>query len=172
MRKKAFTLIELLVVIAIIGILATVVILNVASARAKALDAKRLSDFSQITKALDAYALDNGGQFPPATYAHGTSHSGWETSFLDGAGNFIPALAPYLSPTPVDPKNTDDTKAYWYYRYNGGSYGCNNAYFYVLGIYDLETYNGSRPNPASPGWSCSGRNWGNEYDYVAGKYSS
>jgi prepilin-type N-terminal cleavage/methylation domain-containing protein len=169
--KKGFTLIELLVVIAIIGILATVVILNVAKARVKALDAKRLSDFSQIVKALDTFALDNNGQFPPVTYAHGTSASGWETSYLDGDGNFIPALAPYLSPTPVDPKNTDNSKAYYYYRYSGSSYGCQNANFYIFGIMDMETYNGGRPNPASPGWSCSGRNWGNEFDYVTGKYS-
>jgi len=50
-----FTLIELLVVIAIIGILSGIVIVSMSGARAKARDARRLSDMRQIATALQMY---------------------------------------------------------------------------------------------------------------------
>lgn len=57
--RQGFTLIELLVVIAIIGLLASVVLLSLNSARAKSRDAKRMSDVRQIASALELYYNDN-----------------------------------------------------------------------------------------------------------------
>ncbi len=57
-KNKGFTLIELLVVIAIIGLLASVVLLALNSARAKSRDAKRLADVRQIASAMELYFND------------------------------------------------------------------------------------------------------------------
>ena len=56
--QKGFTLIELLVVIAIIGILSSVVLASLNSARLKARDAKRISDVKQLQLALEMYYND------------------------------------------------------------------------------------------------------------------
>ncbi len=58
MKQKGFTLVELLVVIAIIGLLSTLAVVSVSGIRAKARDAKRLSDVNNIVKALELYASD------------------------------------------------------------------------------------------------------------------
>ena len=64
--KKGFTLIELLVVISLIGVLATLVIANMNSARERARDAARKSDLRNIQTGLRLYYNDNGGYTPKA----------------------------------------------------------------------------------------------------------
>ncbi|OGM05197.1 hypothetical protein A2125_01695 [Candidatus Woesebacteria bacterium GWB1_43_5] len=58
--KKAFTLIELLVVISLLGILATLVLANLTSARQRGRDVQRKSDLRNITTALRLYYNDYG----------------------------------------------------------------------------------------------------------------
>ena len=57
---KGFTIIELIVVIAIIAVLAAIVLINVNGYIAKARDAKRKGDLTQVLKALNMYAADYG----------------------------------------------------------------------------------------------------------------
>lgn len=60
--KKGFTLIELLVVVAIIGLLSSVVLASLNSARAKARDARRKIDIKQLEIALE-YNYDKKGAY-------------------------------------------------------------------------------------------------------------
>ena len=62
--KRGFTLVELLVVIAIIALLSTLSVVALNSARAKARDARRLSDIKQIRTALELYYDANNQQYP------------------------------------------------------------------------------------------------------------
>jgi prepilin-type N-terminal cleavage/methylation domain-containing protein len=61
MKRKGFTLIELLVVIAIIGLLSTLSVVSLNSARGKAKDAARKSDMNAIAKAMELYNVEEGG---------------------------------------------------------------------------------------------------------------
>ncbi|MBA4804834.1 MAG: type II secretion system major pseudopilin GspG [Brevundimonas sp.] len=59
-RKRAgFTLVELMVVIVIIGLLATVVAINVLPSQDKAMVGKARADIAVLEQALETYRLDN-----------------------------------------------------------------------------------------------------------------
>ena len=53
--QKGFTLIELLVVVAIIGMLISIILVGMGTARQKSRDARRLSDMQQIMSGLALY---------------------------------------------------------------------------------------------------------------------
>ncbi|MEY4722716.1 MAG: hypothetical protein RLZZ324_229 [Candidatus Parcubacteria bacterium] len=60
-NSKGFTLIELLVVIAIIGLLSTLAVVALNSARQKSRDSKRVADVKQMQTALELYYADKNG---------------------------------------------------------------------------------------------------------------
>jgi len=84
--QKGFTLIELLVVIAIIGILASVVLASLNSARAKARDARRKSDLRQVATALELYKNTNDTYAIPGTGHTSSPGNGWFSYFNVGDG--------------------------------------------------------------------------------------
>lgn len=99
MNKKGFTLIELLVVIAIIGLLSTLAVVALGSARVKARDSKRLSDLKQLQTALELYYTDQNA-YPSGS---GTLGSG-SLACLNAAGWGAAGCAnPYMGQVPKDP---------------------------------------------------------------------
>lgn len=170
--SRGFTLIELLVVIAIIGLLSSVVLASLNTARGKARDAKRLSDIHQIQLALELY-YSTYGQYPDAVSSGGCG--GWQASGSDT--NFIAALktAGVLPSGVHDPLASTEGSCgnYAYYRYVPGSSGCNSArgYFYVLGIRSSDKA-GTAVYSGSPGWSCPSRDWQVEFSWVTGGFEN
>ena len=118
--KKGFTLVELLVVIAIIAILSTLSVVALNSARAKARDARRLSDIKQIRTALEMY-FDSNMAYPDPTasttigtgsYACLTSN-GWKDNTCAGGGTI------FMQKVPGDPQSP---RVYQYYKVDDTHY--------------------------------------------------
>ncbi len=118
--RKGFTLIELLVVIAIIGVLSSVVLASLNTARTKSRDAKRVSDIRQLQVALEFY-FDQNGTYPITNEWRGTC-SAYGSYGASGAGGWIPDLAPNFIPVlPTDPRPIDPAGCY-VYNSNGINY--------------------------------------------------
>ena len=63
-KNRGFTLIELLVVISIIGLLASIVLASLSTAKSKAQDARRIEEVHGLKVALELYSVANGS-YPP-----------------------------------------------------------------------------------------------------------
>jgi len=98
--KKGFTLIELLVVIAIIGILATIVLVSLNTARQKARDVRRIGDLRQIALALEMYYDDNTATGYPGD-AEAATCDDW-VALVAG----LEASPGYMTSVPHDPTTT------------------------------------------------------------------
>lgn len=79
-KEKGFTLVELLVVISIISLLASIVFASLNSARAKARDARAISDFRNIKNALYLFN-DQTNAMPTNNFCNGTT-------VCPGTGNY------------------------------------------------------------------------------------
>ena len=58
-NERGFTLVELMVVIVIVGLLATVVLVNVLPSQDKAMATKARADIATLEQAMEMYRLDN-----------------------------------------------------------------------------------------------------------------
>ena len=125
-NQKGFTLIELLVVIAIIGLLSSVVMASLNSARIKGRDAARKATLKQLGTALELY-YDTYGRYPPhrPSSTCGGNRWDWATSicteqnWLTTDVNFLS----FMSAVPKDPVNrrgSDDTPWWFALSYTYG----------------------------------------------------
>jgi len=113
-ETRGFTLIELLVVIAIIGILSSVVLASLNSARRKGRDARRISDVKQIQLALEMYYDANSGEYPDAIC----------TTVSGGLCTASPLAPTFIAVMPTDPQGSG---AYLYDNLTSAGAGCSVA---------------------------------------------
>ena len=133
--SKGFTLIELLVVIAIIGLLASIVLASLNSARKKSRDARRLADLKQLQNALELYANDNSGNYPSSAEtaaATGQNVATYLTTKL---------VSTYIAAMPGDPLAGSNT---YVYR-TVATFVADNSTSYCLGA----AVEGTPPTPAT-----------------------
>lgn len=165
-KRKGFTLIELLIVIAIIGLLSTIAVTALNTARQKARDTVRLSDMQTLIKAIELYR-SNTNTFPPNT-GEGAC-GGWDST---ADGSFMQTLVTAnLIPQIKDPSLNSTCGNYRYYLYDPGNSGCDLKFgkFYVLGVLNMESSSGLYPG--APGWKCPGQDWvGQGFEWLTGGF--
>lgn len=151
--SRGFTLIELLVVIAIIGILSSVVLASLNTARNKGYDAQRVSNLRTIQTSLEMYYNDHNAY--PAAAAWSSRCPAWGGD--RGGGNVIPGLVPTYLPSFPNDSQQDTSNNYCCYLYysNGTDYkllfhNCptSNA------CYGSGEANAGFYDPVRPTWSC------------------
>lgn len=182
--QKAFTIVELLIVVVVVAVLATIATAVFNGVQQRSRDSQRVSHMNSIKKVLEMYKLQNG-TYPLVAYSGLGSAGGWETSAREASGQFIADFSTYglSGGTPVDPVNnatgatvsterSGNRYTYAYHRYAAGSNGCDvsRGAYYVLAIVNAEGNSGGSVFEGSPGFSCSTRDWGNEFDWVTGGY--
>src|SRR3989344_3471303 len=93
-KRSGFTLVELLMVIAIIGILASLTLVSLRGAGAKARDAKVKTNVSSIDKAISQYELDNQKFFVDPVSA---------TINISPTSSIATALSSYINSSNLNP---------------------------------------------------------------------
>ncbi len=129
-KRNAFTLIELVVVILILGILAGVGAPKLFKTSGTATENGLRQTLSVVRNAIELYAADNAGSYPPCT-GDGT-----------GAGNFHAVMKAYvrgdfptcpvgtskdnlIKPSAADPVVADNSTG-WMYNPTTGEFICNS----------------------------------------------
>lgn len=134
-----FTLIELLVVIAIIGILASVVLASLNTARSKSRDAARLAQAQEFEKALALYFADNGSYPCAENVTTDCQYAAYQFTNLSTRAGRRLTTGGYISEIPLDPNadpligNCNNPGAGYCYCSGSGTAGVEGS-SYVLTV--------------------------------------
>ncbi|MBU3965198.1 prepilin-type N-terminal cleavage/methylation domain-containing protein [Patescibacteria group bacterium] len=144
--RRGFTLIELLVVISIIGVLSSVVLVSVNSARMKARDTKKQADFKNIQTALYMFYIEYGSM--PNNYNPGSGACEGQTFYDQSMQELV--SAGFLGAIPRSP----GAGGYCYYNYGGG----NSIGAIMVTSLEVAPYTTTGIPPSCRPWS-PGANW-------------
>ena len=136
-NKKGFTLIELLVVIAIIGLLATIAVVALGTARKSSRDSKRIGDVKQIQTALELYynaensyvgcAADSQVNLMDAC----VGGVAFEANYMTGINNVKDPSSPAMDCTAANCDATSTDTCEYEYLDNDADTSSYNIYFYL-----------------------------------------
>ncbi len=107
-NRKGFTLIELLVVIAIIGLLSTLAVVQLGDARAKARDAKRISDVKQVSTLFEMEGADHPSNAVTCGLAPVACAADVKLSTVNGTAGGVNSSLAQVYGKYTDPSYTDN----------------------------------------------------------------
>ncbi len=138
MKKNAFTLIELIVTITILAILATIAILSVQYFLKDARNSQRISDMTNISKALNVFKIQSWYYPLPSDYTEVTYSwtEVWKQGVFSEDTRRILGNQSYLSKVPLDPltynkytysvlNNKQEFQLAWVFEGNYNTYASN-----------------------------------------------
>lgn len=179
-KNLGFTIVELLIVIVIIGILAALVIVAYNGIQTKARDTARIDKISKISRAIEAYYVDNG-RYPPILDGQGKeSTCGSQTEnwgHCDRNKQLTDMLAPYIK---IDPTSLSDATQgnywYWYTSQDSDNYQTYGMMVYLEGDsgqndsgYYANAYEiGQKPSYCKSHYTGTAANWTAYHSQCAG----
>ncbi len=127
--SRGFTLIELLVVIAIIGILSSVVLASLTTARTRGTAAAIQSEMSNMRAQAELFYSTNGNTYAANTGAADTASTTASSLFLEGATNGLSKLVNDTAAKGATGQTYAASSSAWAYQaqYNGTYYCVDSA---------------------------------------------